>query len=91
MLDGLSHSTDRGAIVQAVLEGVAFAIADCRDALAETGSGWPAHRFSASMARSSGISKLKVSSDGGRGRTLSEASAISPRVPREPASSLDTS
>jgi xylulokinase len=37
MLDGLSHSTDRGAIVQAVLEGVAFAIADCRDALAETG------------------------------------------------------
>jgi xylulokinase len=37
MLDGLSHSTDRGAIVQAVLEGVAFGIADCRDALAETG------------------------------------------------------
>jgi xylulokinase len=37
MLDGLSHSTDRSAIVQAVLEGVAFAIADCRDALADTG------------------------------------------------------
>jgi xylulokinase len=37
MLDGLSHGTDRGAIVQAVLEGVAFGIADCRDALAETG------------------------------------------------------
>ena len=37
MLDGLSHGTDRAAIVQAVLEGVAFALADCRDALAETG------------------------------------------------------
>jgi xylulokinase len=37
MLDGLSHGTDRAAIVQAVLEGVAFALADCRDALADTG------------------------------------------------------
>ena len=37
MLDGLSHGTDRGAIVQAVLEGVAFALADCRDALADAG------------------------------------------------------
>jgi xylulokinase len=37
MLDRLSHGTDRAAIVQAVLEGVAFAIADCRDALADTG------------------------------------------------------
>ncbi len=37
MLDGLSHGTDRSAIVQAVLEGVAFALADCRDALADTG------------------------------------------------------
>jgi xylulokinase len=37
MLDGLSHGTDRAAIVQAVLEGVAFALADCRDALAATG------------------------------------------------------
>ncbi len=37
MLDGLSHATDRTAIVQAVLEGVAFAMADCRDALVDTG------------------------------------------------------
>jgi xylulokinase len=37
MLDGLSYGTDRSAIVQAVLEGVAFALADCRDALADTG------------------------------------------------------
>ncbi|MBB4362605.1 xylulokinase [Bradyrhizobium sp. CIR18] len=37
MLDGLSHGTDRGMIVQAVLEGVAFALADCRDALADAG------------------------------------------------------
>jgi xylulokinase len=37
LLDGLSHGTDRDAIVQAVLEGVAFALADCRDALAAAG------------------------------------------------------
>jgi len=37
MLDGLSHGTDRAAIVQAVLEGVAFALADCRDVLADAG------------------------------------------------------
>ncbi|MGX4771140.1 xylulokinase [Bradyrhizobium guangdongense] len=37
MLDGLSHSTDRAAIVQAILEGVAFALADCRDALGDAG------------------------------------------------------
>nr|WP_041757355.1 xylulokinase [Bradyrhizobium sp. ORS 278] len=37
LLDGLSHATDRNAIVQAVLEGVAFALADCRDALTDTG------------------------------------------------------
>ncbi|MBW7973029.1 xylulokinase [Bradyrhizobium sp. BR 10289] len=37
LLDGLSHGTDRSAIVQAVLEGVAFALVDCRDALADAG------------------------------------------------------
>lgn len=37
LLDGLSHATDRSAIVQAVLEGVAFALADCRDVLADSG------------------------------------------------------
>ncbi|OPY94547.1 xylulokinase [Bradyrhizobium sacchari] len=37
LLDGLSHGTDREMIVQAVLEGVAFALADCRDALADAG------------------------------------------------------
>jgi xylulokinase len=37
MLDGLSHATDRAAVVQAVLEGVGFALADCRDALASAG------------------------------------------------------
>ncbi|MGY3234127.1 MULTISPECIES: xylulokinase [unclassified Bradyrhizobium] len=37
MLDGLNHGTDRTAIVQAVLEGVAFALADCRDALGDAG------------------------------------------------------
>jgi xylulokinase len=35
---GLEHATDRGAATRAVLEGVAFALADCRDALAATGT-----------------------------------------------------
>jgi xylulokinase len=36
-LGGIVPRLDRAAIVQAVLEGVAFALADCRDALADTG------------------------------------------------------
>ena len=36
---GLEHATDRAAATRAVLEGVAFAIRDCRDALAATGTG----------------------------------------------------
>jgi xylulokinase len=35
---GLEHATDRAAATRAVLEGVAFALADCRDALAATGT-----------------------------------------------------
>ena len=35
---GLEHATDRDAATRAVLEGVAFAIRDCRDALALTGT-----------------------------------------------------
>lgn len=35
---GLEHATDRAGAVRAVLEGVAFAIRDCRDALAATGT-----------------------------------------------------
>lgn len=35
---GLEHATDRAAATRAVLEGVTFAIADCRDALAATGT-----------------------------------------------------
>ena len=35
---GLEHSTDRSAGTCAVLEGVTFAIRDCRDALASTGT-----------------------------------------------------
>lgn len=35
---GLDHATDREAATRAVLEGVTFAIRDCRDALAETGT-----------------------------------------------------
>ncbi|MFC2967006.1 xylulokinase [Acidimangrovimonas pyrenivorans] len=35
---GLEHATDRAAATCAVLEGVTFAIRDCRDALAATGT-----------------------------------------------------
>lgn len=35
---GLDHATDRMAATRAVLEGVTFAIRDCRDALAATGT-----------------------------------------------------
>jgi xylulokinase len=35
---GLDHVTDREAATRAVLDGVAFALADCRDALAATGT-----------------------------------------------------
>ncbi len=35
---GLEHATDRDAGTRAVLEGVTFAIRDCRDALAATGT-----------------------------------------------------
>ncbi len=35
---GLDHATDRAAATRAVLEGVTFALADCRDALAATGT-----------------------------------------------------
>ena len=35
---GLEHATDRAAATRAVLEGVTFAIRDCRDALRATGT-----------------------------------------------------
>jgi xylulokinase len=35
---GLSHGTDRATLTQAVLEGVAFSIRDCMDALAASGT-----------------------------------------------------
>ena len=35
---GLEHATDRAAATRAVLEGVTYAIRDCRDALAATGT-----------------------------------------------------
>jgi len=35
---GLDHATDRNAGTRAVLDGVAFALADCRDALAAAGT-----------------------------------------------------
>ena len=35
---GLSHGTDRAALTQAVLEGVAFSLRDCLDALAASGT-----------------------------------------------------
>lgn len=35
---GLDHAADRAAVTRAVLEGVAFALRDCRDALTATGT-----------------------------------------------------
>ncbi|HEX5047750.1 MAG TPA: xylulokinase [Gammaproteobacteria bacterium] len=35
---GMSHETDRRALAQAVVEGVAFALCDCRDALRAAGT-----------------------------------------------------
>jgi xylulokinase len=35
---GLDHATDRDALVRAVLEGICFAFADCREALAVAGT-----------------------------------------------------
>ena len=35
---GLDHATDRAAATRAVMEGVTFALRDCRDALAATGT-----------------------------------------------------
>ncbi|NNU63173.1 MULTISPECIES: xylulokinase [Ochrobactrum] len=35
---GLEHATDQASATRAVLEGVAYALADCRDALASTGT-----------------------------------------------------
>ena len=35
---GLEHATDKAAVTRAVLEGTCFAFADCRDALAATGT-----------------------------------------------------
>ncbi len=37
---GLEHATDRAAATRAVLEGVTFALADCRDAIRATGTGF---------------------------------------------------
>lgn len=37
---GLEHATDTAAATRAVLEGVTFALRDCRDALAATGTGF---------------------------------------------------
>ncbi|MEO0485383.1 MAG: xylulokinase [Pseudomonadota bacterium] len=35
---GIEHASDRAALARAVLEGVTFALTDCRDALAATGT-----------------------------------------------------
>lgn len=37
-LVGLEHATDKAAVTRAILEGTCFAFADCRDALAATGT-----------------------------------------------------
>jgi xylulokinase len=49
---GLDPDTPRSALVQAVLEGVAFAFADCRDALAAAGTVFPGAGVTGGGARS---------------------------------------
>jgi xylulokinase len=49
---GLDPDTPRRALVQAVLEGVAFAFADCRDALAAAGTVFPGAGVTGGGARS---------------------------------------
>ena len=60
-------------------------------AVADRGSGWPAHRFTASIIFASSISKASVASAGGRGSTLNESSVSTPSVPSAPAMSRETS
>lgn len=50
---GLAHATDRQAATRAVLEGVCFALADCRDALAATGTTFDTLLAAGGGARSS--------------------------------------
>jgi xylulokinase len=49
---GLDHATDRDAATRAVLEGVTFALRDCRDALAATGTGFASLLATGGGARS---------------------------------------
>lgn len=49
---GLDHAADRDAAARAVLEGVTFALRDCRDALAATGTGFASLLATGGGARS---------------------------------------
>ncbi len=60
-------------------------------ALAFTGRGCDAQSLSCSSARISSRSKLKVAAARLIGSTLSETSQMTPKIPKDPAISRDTS
>ena len=53
---GLEHATGRGEATRAVIEGIAFSLCDCRDALAATGTSTPGTITLASTWRPTGTS-----------------------------------
>jgi xylulokinase len=63
---GLGHDSDRRALAQAVVEGVAFALCDCRDALRAAGTK---------------ITRLRAVGGGGRSRYWLEVLATALGVP----------
>ncbi len=79
---GLDHATDRDAGTRAVLEGVAFALADCRDALATAGTtfdsciaigGGSQSRYWLEVVATALDTPLQVPKDGGFGAAFGAA------------------
>ena len=59
--------------------------------LADKGKGWPAHSFSTFRARASEIKQRKDALPAGLGKTLTEASSMRAKVPKEPGNKRETS
>ena len=59
--------------------------------LADKGRGWPAHSFRTFSARASEIKQRKDALPAGLGKTLTEASSMSAKVPKEPGNKRETS
>ncbi len=59
--------------------------------LADKGRGWPAHSFKIFSARASEIKQRKDAVLAGFGKTLTEASSMRAKVPKEPGNKRETS